>query len=72
MDKGCTLRFFLGEFLASERSGKGGDVLIGELEMEFRNSERGGMGRPPEVLFVLGIGPEVSVLVGGGGGCWYV
>lgn len=57
----------MGEVLASERSGYGGEVLlvVGELEIEFRSSERGGMGRPPEVLFVLRIGSES--MMGGGG-----
>jgi len=67
IDRGCTL----GEVLASERSGYGNEVLlvVGELEMEFRSSERGGMGRPAEVLFVLGVGSE-SMKMGGGGWSW--
>lgn len=63
------MRFFCGEFRASERAGKGGEVdaVVGEPEIEFLSSERGGMGRPPVVLLVLGIGSEVSVMAGGGG-----
>jgi hypothetical protein len=62
---------FWGEFLASERAGKGGEEeVLGEPEIEFLSSERGGMGRPPDVLFVLAIGSEVSVVIGGGGGGW--
>ena len=66
VERGCTL----GEVLASERSGYGGEVLfvvalVGESEIEFRSSDRGGIGRPPEVLSVLGIGSES--MIGGGG-----
>lgn len=72
VERGCTLTLFCGEFLASERAGKGGEVdVLGEPEIEFLSSERGGMGRPPDVLLGLGIGSEVSGLIGGGGGGWY-